>query len=998
MRTRFNRVGLLATAGMMMLPLAAGSPAAAQSSDTNAAAMTGPIRPMTGYIRAFHSVDPQTGYIRAFEGALDPHTGYIRAFDGDITPYTGYIRAFAGGVDPHTGYIRAFGGDLDPYTGYIRAFWGTLTPEGGDLSPQTGYIRAFSDQFFPHSTATLQAWAGAGTSGDYAAVASLLQQMQQDAAGIWGDRVTAKTGQSFAGGFADAFWTKWGLDPADPQSLATLEPVERQLMLLDWHDNLLLFSGLDSADHWMNAVNWRPALTQVQGGGRNTTIGLVDFFAAADSDVASKVVYDGGYEDVANPHGTAVGSLMVASHDGHGVMGIAPDARIAAYNPFDHTMTASWTDVRTGVEAVVRAGASVVNLSLGVSGQVLPGEWRGVFRHSSIDSHKDKVTYVIAAGNDGVAQPTNIEMNGALDSTFLVVGSVGPGGVISPFSNTPGTACLTDGGICKNTAVWARGRGTFEKADYLKESGLLMNRFLVAPGELILVSDGHGGVTRMSGTSFAAPLVSGAIALLHDRWPWLKNAPRATAKIILESAQDLGAPGVDPVYGHGLLDIEASQAPLDFSTLKYYLVNGFQTQEVAAVTLRRNGVQASWTARDAYFTAFEKVDSAERDFLIPLTNRLFNASLAGRSFQEFVYHRMIGWIGGGASNRHIAALTDSMPGTTAPLADGWTLTMRGRQQQVPGSQGIDRLQLRTSMELTAPDSAFSVGFGHGDGALLLGGTAGLQMTGDFNPQTGGANPLLGFASGGAHVASTVRLMRGVDLQVGVTRQDRAIEQDLAGAFFDPADTVLLERMGDYRAMATQAKLTWRPAQAIALSASATRLQEDGAFLGVRSVNPGDFGRGATSTGVTLAADAALAAGFSLFASGTVANSTSGRDAALQLSNTRSTAFQLGIAKQALLGGSDRLRLSLAQPLTTEDGTFQYRQREVIDRQTGEIGLVARDARIGAPEQRRLVAEALYGAEVADGRGAASLFTSAELGAVQVDRASWTVGGNLRLGF
>ena len=72
----------------------------------------------------------------------------------------------------------------------------------------------------------------------------------------------------------------------------------------------------------------------------------------------------------------------------------------------------------------------------------------------------------------------------------------------------------------------------------------------------------------MSGTSFAAPLVSGAIALIQDRWPWLKSYPRDVAKIILESAQALGAPGVDPIYGHGLLDIQAAQSALDFETFE----------------------------------------------------------------------------------------------------------------------------------------------------------------------------------------------------------------------------------------------------------------------------------------------------------------------------------------------------------------------------------------------------------------------------------------------
>ena len=64
----------------------------------------------------------------------------------------------------------------------------------------------------------------------------------------------------------------------------------------------------------------------------------------------------------------------------------------------------------------------------------------------------------------------------------------------------------------------------------------LMDRFIVAPGELILLPDGQGGFVRRSGTSFAAPLVSGAIALLHDRWPWLANYPDESVDIILLSA------------------------------------------------------------------------------------------------------------------------------------------------------------------------------------------------------------------------------------------------------------------------------------------------------------------------------------------------------------------------------------------------------------------------------------------------------------------------------
>lgn len=60
----------------------------------------------------------------------------------------------------------------------------------------------------------------------------------------------------------------------------------------------------------------------------------------------------------------------------------------------------------------------------------------------------------------------------------------------------------------------------------------LMDRFIVAPGEMIRVYDDTGGVTRATGTSISAPIVSGAVALLHDRWPgWptIRNDPRTSS-------------------------------------------------------------------------------------------------------------------------------------------------------------------------------------------------------------------------------------------------------------------------------------------------------------------------------------------------------------------------------------------------------------------------------------------------------------------------------------
>ena len=138
--------------------------------------------------------------------------------------------------------------------------------------------------------------------------------------------------------------------------------------------------------------------------------------------------------------------------------------------------------LRGGIVHLAEGGASIINLSLGEAGKPLSARWRGTFVHNRIAPHAANTAYVIAAGNDGIAQPHDVEWSGAFDTSSIMVGSVRPDGTILPFSNTPGEACLLDNGVCR-------------------EEVRLKRRFTVAPGEMILVDDGHGGVIRRSSST-----------------------------------------------------------------------------------------------------------------------------------------------------------------------------------------------------------------------------------------------------------------------------------------------------------------------------------------------------------------------------------------------------------------------------------------------------------------------------------------------------------------
>lgn len=62
------------------------------------------------------------------------------------------------------------------------------------------------------------------------------------------------------------------------------------------------------------------------------------------------------------------------------------------------------------------------------------------------------------------------------------------------------------------------------------------------------------GYATYAGTSMAAPHVTGALGVLMERFPYLSNPQ--IRDVLLTTAQDLGEPGVDDVYGWGLVDLK----------------------------------------------------------------------------------------------------------------------------------------------------------------------------------------------------------------------------------------------------------------------------------------------------------------------------------------------------------------------------------------------------------------------------------------------------------
>ena len=130
---------------------------------------------------------------------------------------------------------------------------------------------------------------------------------------------------------------------------------------------------------------------------------------------------------------------------------------------------------------------------------------------------------------------------------FIVVTALLPSNELVYFSNAPG-----ENGFCNISSQVCLERNKFK---YFTVS---------APGTNI-VSAGHlddTGTYNTQGTSMAAPIVSGVVALLQGYWPALKSDASKVTSIIFGTAQDLGEPGVDNLYGWGLVRADRAMSPL----------------------------------------------------------------------------------------------------------------------------------------------------------------------------------------------------------------------------------------------------------------------------------------------------------------------------------------------------------------------------------------------------------------------------------------------------
>ena len=101
---------------------------------------------------------------------------------------------------------------------------------------------------------------------------------------------------------------------------------------------------------------------------------------------------------------------------------------------------------------------------------------------------------------------------------------------------------------------------TSQLAEYSNVCGVTKDYCITAPGKVVMSNN-----RIKEGTSFAAPIVSAAIAVIREAWDYVDSA--TVVQILFDTATDLGETGVDEIYGHGMLDLEAATRPVGTPTI-----------------------------------------------------------------------------------------------------------------------------------------------------------------------------------------------------------------------------------------------------------------------------------------------------------------------------------------------------------------------------------------------------------------------------------------------
>ena len=252
-------------------------------------------------------------------------------------------------------------------------------------------------------------------------------------------------------------------------------------------------------------------------------------------------------------HGTLVAGVLAAGLNGTGVAGVAPEATLVVLRAFGRDGVAEDDDVAAALVYAADSGIEVVNASFGRRRST------PLIEEAVRYAHAQGTVIVASAGNAGGDAPHYpSDYPEVISAVWLAEDGLGlAGGLTGGAQYGPG---VNLGAPASNVYTTRVPLGGDLRPDAVRRYG------------------------RVSGSSFAAPQVAGAAALLRALDPTLR--PESVRGILAATALDLGEPGWDTRHGAGRLDVAGALGlpyPTDVSLSAPAMDGGAASGVVAVV-------------------------------------------------------------------------------------------------------------------------------------------------------------------------------------------------------------------------------------------------------------------------------------------------------------------------------------------------------------------------------------------------------------------------------
>ncbi|MBL8672033.1 MAG: S8 family serine peptidase, partial [Alphaproteobacteria bacterium] len=612
--------------------------------------------------------------------------------------------------------------------------------------------------------------------------------------------------------------------------------------------------------------------------------------------------------DIFFGHGTHVAGTIAARRNGTGMQGVAPGARILGLavigsgNPVDAAINYAATYSNAG------SGIKVINGSYGLDyllgGIATPFDLAGADAatvsegNAYMNAVARGIVVVLAAGNEGfghAAMPAMLPLIAPANDAAAAAAQI--------YVNRPAGTDFSS--LKSNFVAVVAVDSSRNIASFSNRCGLAKTWCIAAPGvnikstvdPLVLAADFDAdGYETYSGTSQAAPHVTGAIALLMQMFPNL--TPQQVVQLLFVTADDLGAAGVDDVYGNGLVNLTRAMGPV--GTTSFKTAGG-------KVAMAASGVTAGSAAGDALTRAFAGkriavYDDLDRAFFVDLgqfaraAKSTFNVDLAFDRFARMADRAQV-QLG--------ESMTLSFRVRDASVLDDRDAAFRARAEQDgrPDGTKVKAKFSEMTVERRLGDGA-SVTFGlNADINRFVGHFARNEDLADMRVGTAFASPFLSFVQDGYAAGSAARLGAAASFRVAAFSGERA------------------DGFGTARSDGFVSELTVGSGR-LSLGLQSGLLDERNRVLGGYGTGAFSLGDSAATAFVGALADLRMSDSLSLLASyqaGWTRAVGSGSSLLRASGLIRSDSFSLGLVGRGLLRRDDWLSLSLSQPLRVASG-------------------------------------------------------------------------------